>query len=191
MSEYTNQQIIDAFRSNNSKVIDDIYVMYFPMIKKLVSANSVNVEAEDIMSDAMIEIIYSIDKKPDFNLTYPFKSLLYRICKTNLIDKYRKEKSYTEVFSDTYDFENELIDDFNIDFIHKDSKRYSLFLKHFANINEKCQTLMSMFLDKIPIKDIANKLGLSEKFVKKRKFECKKMLIHNITKDPDFKNLKF
>lgn len=189
MANYTNQEIINAFRNNNSKVIDDLYIMHLPMIKKLASAYSINIEIEDIMGDAMIEIVYIIDKYSDFKFTNSFESLLYKICKNNLIDAYRKEKRHLEFINST-DIDSKIIDDINFEIFHKESKKYSLFLKHFVNINEKCQELITMYLDKIPIKDIALKLGISEKYVRKRKFECKKILIQNITNDPEYQNLK-
>ena len=64
-----------------------------------------------------------------------------------------------------------------------------LYQHHFISLPEDCQKIIKMFLDQIPFKEIAVKMGFkNEAYAKTRKYLCKNMLRKIILKDPRYKS---
>ena len=73
----------------------------------------------------------------------------------------------------------------------EEQERYKLYQKHFQTLHMDCQTILTMFLEKVPLRDIAKKMNIkSEKYLKKRKYQCKEILVKRIQNDANFKRLK-
>jgi DNA-directed RNA polymerase specialized sigma subunit len=68
-------------------------------------------------------------------------------------------------------------------------EQLQLYRKHFKELGEKCQTILSLFFAKVKMAEIAQKLDTSESFIKKKKFKCKEDLVSRIKSDPLFEEL--
>jgi len=67
--------------------------------------------------------------------------------------------------------------------------RERIFYKHFSQLPEDCRKVLRMYMDKVPLKKIAEAVGFrDENYAKVRKYLCKKLLIKRIVKDPDYIN---
>jgi DNA-directed RNA polymerase specialized sigma subunit len=64
------------------------------------------------------------------------------------------------------------------------SEKEALYFKHFRELGESCREILEAYFNKIPVKEIAEKLKTSESYIKKRKFNCKEKLIKSIQDDP-------
>jgi RNA polymerase sigma factor (sigma-70 family) len=191
MSKYSSEEIINAFRNSNSKILEDLYVYCFPSIRKLILLNKGRLnDAEDIFADAMTLCFLKIRDNPDFTLNCAFETYIYSICRHMWIDKLKYQKNYKEVFYDTNALCNMLIDDFDIEEFIRDNKRHFLYLKHFAGISSLCQKVIQMFLNKMSLALIAKETGVTENFAKKRNYECKKSLIKKIYADSEYNDTK-
>lgn len=74
--------------------------------------------------------------------------------------------------------------------ISHENEKYDLYRQHFDRLSDECKEILNLFLEKIPLKTIATKLGLkTEKYTKKRKYQCKEVLINNIKNDLRYKHL--
>lgn len=190
MDRYSNEEIILAFKTSNSKFLTNIYKSYFPMVKKLVLTNSGKIDdAEDLLGDALTTFLIHLEKNPDFNLTSSFRTYLYSICRNQWLDKLKLRKNYREIFydSDTYCKDlNEEIDNIIHDL---EVRKHLLFYKHFAKISETCRKILGMFFDKIALKEIALKLNISAAYVKKKNHECKKSLIEKVLNDKEYNSI--
>ena len=63
-----------------------------------------------------------------------------------------------------------------------------LFQKHFKRLEKDCQKLLLLFLKKVPLKDIAEELGIgSQQYIKRKKYKCKEQLVRYIKSDPNYK----
>ena len=190
MDKYSGEEIINAFRTSNSKVIKDIYVIHHPMIRKLVLTNNgIEADIEDLLSDAITVFVLNIQKDKKFVLTCTFSTYIYSVCRKLWLNKIRNRKNNSEILYDTNTISENIIDDYDIDELITDSKKYLLYLKHFSKISELCQKVIQMFLDKISIAEIAIKTGVSEISAKQRNYDCKKKLISNIMDDAEFGEL--
>ncbi|OFX59186.1 MAG: hypothetical protein A2046_02735 [Bacteroidetes bacterium GWA2_30_7] len=191
MEKYSNEQILDAFKTSESKILNDLYIIYYPMVRKLVKTNKGNdIDAQDLLSDALMAFMinYDINK---INLVCPFKTFIFAICSNIWANKIRHRRSHPEELFYIDKYYDESIIDSEIAGITQCSKKYLLYLKHFSKISELCQKILGMFLDQISLEQIAKETGVTEKYVRFRKFRCKKTLVDNIMSDSEFDEIIF
>ncbi|MFC2096620.1 hypothetical protein ACFLQ3_02865, partial [Bacteroidota bacterium] len=81
----------------------------------------------------------------------------------------------------------EEVPDINTDEYEK-NEQYKLYQKHFKRLEKDCQKLLQLFLKKVPLKEIADELGIeSQQYIKRKKYKCKEQLVRYIKSDPNFK----
>jgi DNA-directed RNA polymerase specialized sigma24 family protein len=72
-----------------------------------------------------------------------------------------------------------------------EQEQFRIYQKHFQLLHKDCQEILQLFLKKVPLKEIAQKMNIkSDKYLKKRKYACKEALIKRIQNDPDYKRLR-
>ena len=119
-------------------------------------------------------------------LTSSFKTFLYSICRNLWLQRLDRK-----LFS--YEFmENENLTDMqdSIQFEMRDAEneKYRLFQKHFLKLSEDCKKILKLFMNKVPLREIAEIMGFkTEKYAKTRKFMCKEKLKNAIFNDPNYK----
>lgn len=192
MENYSNDEIIKAFRDSDSKVLKNIYTIHYPTIRKLVLSNNGNVsEVEDLLSDALTAFLIKLNEDEAFVLTCSFSTFIYTICQNMWLNKLRFKKNYQEILCDTNKYSNTLAEELDIEEFIKDTKKHILYLRHFSKISELCQKVIQMFLDKISLSQIAIITGVTEGYAKSRNYYCKKILINNIMSDVEFKEISY
>jgi RNA polymerase sigma factor (sigma-70 family) len=188
MIHYTVEAILKGLKSNDNEVLNFIYRKYFPEIRFFVIKNSGSDEdAQDVFQEAII-IIYKKLRDGVLDLTCSFKTYLYSVCRIVWLKQLEKRKIKKDGFSD-----NQVFVDLQegVDEMAEEQERYKLYQKHFQTLHVDCQTILKLFLEKVPLKEIANRMNInSEKYLKKRKFQCKEILVKRIQNDPNFKKLK-
>ena len=188
MIHYTVEAILKGLKSNDSEVLNFIYRKYFPEIRFFVIKNSGSDEdAQDVFQEAII-IIYKKLRDGVLDLTCSFKTYLYSVCRIVWLKQLEKRKIKKDSFSD-----NQVFVDLQegVDEMAEEQERYKLYQKHFQTLHVDCQTILKLFLEKVPLKEIASRMNInSEKYLKKRKFQCKEILVKRIQNDPNFKKLK-
>jgi len=190
MDSFSNDEVMRAFRSSDSKIIGNIYTTYYPMVRKFVlTHNGKEKDIEDLLSDSLTAFLIHIDKHADFSLICSFRTYLFTICRNQWYHKLRDMKNYQEI---SYDNEENCLEiEGEIDDIVSDIEiqKQLLYYKHFAGITEACRKILGMFFDKISLKEIAQQMNVSEGYIKKRNFECKKSLVDKILADKDYKSI--
>ena len=191
MEKYSDELIIKHLRERKSDAVSYIVKKYLPMIKFMVSdynysegqiSASLNEDdAEDIFQESLYIIIKKIDSG-DLKLTVKFSTYLYAVCK-NLL-KYKLKKLITEQKYKTNEAENTVIVEDTAE-IYKTNKRQELFDHYFLLLSPVCKNILKMSWSDYSQTEIADKLGNTIKYIRKRKHECKKRLIELILKNPD------
>lgn len=188
MVHYTVEAIIDGLKTSDNVVLEYVYRKYFPVVRFFVIKNSgTDEDAQDIFQEALI-LIYRRLKEESLNLTCAFKTYLYSVCRILWLRQLEKRKIKTDGLVDNQVFVHleEQVED-----QAKEQERFRLYQKHFGTLRKDCQEILQLFLKKVPLKEIAKMVNISsEKYLKKRKYECKEMLIKRIQNDPTFKQLK-
>ena len=185
MIHFSDKAIIQGLKQKQERVIRYLYREYFPCILSMIEQNNgVYEDAEDIFQDGLV-ILYRKFSKGRGKLNCSLKTYFYAICKN--IWMQRLERTRKLVYRDDLE-----VDERSIQYQLRDEElrednlaRLRLLQMHFLNLPKDCQKLLLLFMDKIPLKEIARELGLSgEKYVKSRKYACKNMLRKKIINDP-------
>lgn len=185
---YTVEAILTGLRKSDNEVLRYVYKKYYPEIRFFVIKNSGSDEdAKDTFQEALI-VIYKKLKDDSLELNCSFKTYLYSVARIVWLRHLGKNRIQTDELSD-----NQIFVDFDADMdgLLSEQDRFRLYQKHFLTLHKDCQAILKMFLEKVPLKEIQVKLNLkSEKYVKKRKFQCKEILVKRIQNDPNYKHLK-
>jgi RNA polymerase sigma factor (sigma-70 family) len=183
----TDEVLIKGLKEQNSRCIRYLYKEYFPLAKSIAERNSGNYEdAEDLFQDSMV-VLYKRISKDNVNLKCGLKTFFFGICKNLWMQRLDRKWRllYSENMAEEPVGSYELADkEFSEEILEK--KR--LFHKHFLTLPRRCQKILLLYLEDLPLKKIAEKLGMkNEEYAKARKYSCKNMLRKRIMNDPQCK----
>ncbi len=187
MIHYTVEAILSGLVNSDNEILGYVYKKYYPEIRFFVIKNSgTDEDAKDTFQEALI-VIYKKLKSGNLELTCSFKTYLYSVARIIWMRHLEKNKIKTDELTDRQvfvDFED------NMELFLSEQERYKMYQKYFLTLHKDCQTILKLFLQKVPLKEIQAKLNLSsEKYVKKRKYQCKEILVKRIKNDPNYKLL--
>lgn len=186
MGEFTDQEIIECLRSRQSHVVRYLSDRYLPMIRLLIyKAGGTPEDAKDIFQDGLIIMIEKIDRD-DFVLTCKFKTFLYSVCRNlwlSVIEKRRAAANYLN---------RKLDEEIMIDFAEEyDNKVYQdLIINIYESLDPVCQKILKLYWEEYSPKEIAEKLGYTYGYVRKKKSECQQEFINRLQSHPDFLLIK-
>ncbi len=185
MRSIDNKVIIEGIRNQDKLILKEIYLVYFPVIKRyIIDNNGSEQDAKDVFQEGII-IIYRKIKAGNLNLTSSFKSYIYSVCRFIWIKQLSKDKEDAEKMDNYLEYEG--VQDIDIDEYEK-NEQYKLYQKHFKRLEKDCRKLLQMFLNKVPLKEIAKELGIdSQQYIKRKKYKCKEQLVRYIKSDPKYK----
>ena len=94
---HTDHRYIEALRSNDERMIREIYKQHATQALRWVVARGGSADdARDIFQEALIAV-FEKAQQPDFVLTCPLGALLHVICSRKWIDRFRQKSRDTEV----------------------------------------------------------------------------------------------
>lgn len=188
MRKYTDQEVLTGLRAGESFAVQYLAKENLPLIKYFISKNNGSDEdAKDIFQDALFILVEKVHAD-NFELQGSLTTYLFAICK-NLwlmaLDRQRVarkyEKQHVSELSVVQDDHSESSDDLFYE---------NLFRKCFESMDEVSQKILKMYWMEISPAEIAEKLGYSYGYVRKRKSECMKELKRRIMDHPDFKEFE-
>jgi RNA polymerase sigma factor (sigma-70 family) len=183
MTSYTDQQIIKSLKYRDNHVVSYISKKFLPMIKYMIKELNGEIEdAEDIFQEALIIIIKKIDSN-EFKLTAKFSTYLYAVCK-NLFEYKRKRERVAEKYI-LKQVSADVVADEDFSENYDQNYQYKIYKHYFAKLGASCQEILNLSWLDTPIKEIAEKIGSTQGYVRKKKHECKKRLIELILSNPD------
>lgn len=185
---YTVEAILEGLKTSDSNVLEYIYKKYFPIVRFFVIKNSgTDEDAKDVFQEAII-LIYKKLKDESLDLNCAFKTYLYSVCRILWLRQLEKKKVRNEVVTDNQVFVQ--LDE-DIEELVAEQEQFRIYQKHFQLLHKDCQEILQLFLKKVPLKEIAQKMNIkSDKYLKKRKYACKEALIKRIQNDPDYKRVR-
>jgi len=186
MEKYTDREIIQGLKSGESFAVKYLAKEFLPVITYFISKNSGNDEdAKDVFQDALFIIIEKIHSN-DFELQGALSTYLFAICKhlwLMELDRLKAAKNYQLRY---------LVDSKEMDCSERgDSVFYeNIFRQCFNAMDEISQKILKMYWMEISPAEIAEKLGYSYGYVRKKKSECMKELKNRIMEHPDYNELE-
>ena len=184
----TDKALIQGIRNHESPVLQYVYDTYYPIIEGYILHNQGSREqARDIFQEAMI-VVYNKVKLGQLELTCKFGTYLYAICKKMWIQERKKYLLRNEklrrqamMVQDPGPADDPLLQ----------NHLNHLFNKHFGDLSEDCQKILSMYFNNFSVEDIRTAMNYKNiHHTADRKYRCKKGLVKRIVNDPLFKRLK-
>jgi RNA polymerase sigma factor (sigma-70 family) len=184
VKEFTDSEIIDCLRSRQSYVVHYLSDRYLPMIRLMVTnLGGTNEDARDIFQEGLMIILEKIDCR-EFALTCKFKTFLYCICenlwKSVIISRRRAASYLTRRLDESESDFTEIMDNE----IYRD-----IFRKAFNTLDPGAQSILKLYWEEYSPKEIAEKLGYTHGYVRKRKCEAQAELIEKVKKHPDYRKI--
>lgn len=186
MKKYTDQEIIQGLKSGESYAVKYLAKEYLPVIRYYISKNSGNEEdAKDVFQDALYIIIEKIHNN-DFVLQGTLSTYLFAICKNlwlMVLDRQKAAKNYEL---------RRMADQMDNDFTESVDRVFyeNIFRQCFEAMDQVSKKILKMYWMEISPTEIADKLGYSYGYVRKKKSECMKELKNRIINHPDFNELE-
>ena len=186
METYTDREIIQGLKSGESYAVKFLAREFLPVISYFISKNSGNEEdAKDVFQDALFIVIEKINNN-DFDVQGALSTYLFAICKHLWLielDRQKAAKNYLlrHLIEAKEIDTSELVDNVFYE---------NVFRQCFNAMDEISQKILKMYWMEISPTEIAEKLGYSYGYVRKRKSECMKELKNRIMEHPDYNELE-
>lgn len=185
-SNTQDQQLLEGILNADNQAIEAIYSLALPAVISWVKENNGSEsDARDIFQEALIALFRKVESG-EFKLTCTLKSFLRIMCRNLWLSRLRNKQNQASSLDgiETVDL------DADLESRLEQSEKEQLFFKHFDLLGENCRKIMQWFFEKVPLKQIAEKLDTSESYIKKRKFICKEKLVKAIQNDERFEELR-
>ena len=178
----TETDYLNGIAENNYAVLQRIYRESLPDVIRHVQKNSGTVDdAKDIFQEAILVVYHKI-KENTLKLTTTFPAYLFAICKNLWLKKLRSKDSQMLPLSFTWGLKVET--EYEENFLK--SRKWQLFNNKFTALAEECQKVLQMLFNGKSGKEIADEMGYTEAYAKRKKYKCKLGLMEAVRKDPEF-----
>lgn len=186
MKEYTDNEIIECLRNRQSYVVHYLSDRYMPMIKLMVSQTGGSTEdARDIFQDGLIIMLEKLDDK-QFALTCKFKTFLYCVCEhlwKTLLEKRVAASKYLNRTSEP-EFEKDFTEVMDHQMYEK------IFQEVFKTLDPISRKILKMYWEEKTPQEIADKLGYTNGYVRKKKCEAQSELTEKVKNHPDYVRIR-
>lgn len=170
----TDQEIFTGIAQQDNRTFQFLYREYQGKILGMVQKNNGNAEdALDVFQEGIIGLWTNIEKgKFQLQESAKISTYLFALCRNIWISKLRKRKVMFTVDERT---QGELIDE--VDDMEEQYEQIKTLEDRFRQLGDRCQQILKLFYyQKIALKDIAQRLSITEKTAKNNKYRCMQKL---------------
>ncbi len=184
MIHYSDEAILEGLRLRSDYIINFAYKEFYPLIKFLVTDNGgIEEDAEAIFQDGIVTLYNKISQN-QLELTSPFKTYIYSVCRSLWLQKLNRRKAIYDKLKDVEEF-IELPKDMLCEASIKETELHRIIQIHFLSLPDSCQKVLRLFIHKTPVKEIAGIMGFkTENYTKTRRCLCKDDLKKRVADDP-------
>lgn len=174
---HQDQRYLLALINSDTVLVNEIYKKCAGKVKSFVVFNNgTSSDAEDIFQEALVDI-YHQAKYKDLQLTCPFEPFFLLVCKRKWLNVLKK-KSVLQVTNNEDDLLLIGEDTFEQAERLEDQKLQSdLFLKAFEQLGDRCKEIIQWSMKGDAQEKIAEALGVTYGYLRKKKSECMASLI--------------
>ncbi len=186
---HPDQKYIEALLKNDTILLSEIYEKFAPKVVGYIKKNSGDdSRAQDIIQETLITI-YKQAKEKELKLTCPFDAYFFLLCKRKWLNELKKS-SQKEV---TINEEVVSINDESVRFAEETeifNAKHELFTEMFDQLGKACKELLKVTFTIKSMEEVAQKLGQSYAYVRKKKSLCIGQLTQLVQNAPKFNRLK-
>jgi len=185
VKDYTDNEIIECLRNRHSYVVQYLSDRYLPMIRLMVTQLGGTAEdSKDIFQEGLMIMLEKIDDRK-FALTCKFKTFLYCVCENLWKSVIVKRQAAINYFTRRVEPEDEIdfteVMDSNL---HKE-----IFVSVYETLDPISKKILKLYWEEISPQEIADKLGYSYGYVRKKKCEAQAELVEKVKKHPDYQKI--
>lgn len=177
MAIHSDQRFIEGLLQNDRLVVEEIYRRFAPGIKRHILQNSGSEDdAADIFQESLIDI-YNQAKYKGLQLICPFEPFLLLVCKRKWLNEIKKRghSPVTKSLDALSDFGEDVFA--AAENLSRDEEKARVFMRQFERLGEKCKEILRMSLTGDRQEKIAEALGVSYGYLRKKKSECMATLL--------------
>ena len=177
MSIPPESDIVKAFKSNNTRVIQQFYSNNYKKVEAMILRNNgMPVDAKDIYQEAFIALwknVLNNNYKPKSEAS--IEAYLYQIAKFKWLDVLKSSEKKKTVYT------NDIIDgrtnSKNVNELIELEKKYNLVEEAFIHLGNNCQKVLTDFyIKRKSMAEIANEQGITINSAKNKKYRCLQQL---------------
>ena len=180
MPTHPDQRYIEGLLHNDGPMVDEIYRKYANTIRSFILKNNGSEDdAADIFQEALIDL-YNQARFKDLQLSCPFEAFLLLVCKRKWYNL-QKKRGQHRVTNSTEEVSQVGEDVFAAaERLAMEESRARLFTEQFARLGEKCREILTLCLTGGAQEKIAERLGVTYGYLRKKKSECMATLLSYI-----------
>lgn len=186
---HPDQKYVDALVENNAALIREIYDKFVPKVIGYIRKNSGDeAAARDIVQETLITI-YDQAKTKGLQLTCPFDAYFFLICKRKWLNMLKKsgnkevtiEEERLYISDDAHERaeENRAFDE-----------KQQLYMTMLSKLGESCKKIITLGFSSLSMMEVAEQLGVTYAYARKRKSVCLAQLTQLIQESPLYERLK-
>ncbi|HMQ62533.1 MAG TPA: sigma-70 family RNA polymerase sigma factor [Flavilitoribacter sp.] len=182
-----DKTLLEGIKSADREQVQRFYDEYMPgIIQFVVSHGGTEDDARDVFQDG-VYFLYRKVITDDLILTASLRTYLLAVCRNIWRTRLRDHR---ELRLQPDEGESAPDGSQDIEQLIFRAGRDRLYREHFNRLGDQCRQILELFFAKVRLVEIAEKLNLTEKYIKKRKFTCKESLVESIKKDPRYEELR-
>ena len=183
--EYTDKEIVEGLRNRHGNVVRYLSAKYLPLVRLMVvKRGGTSEDAKDVFQEGLMVVIENIDSR-QFALTCKFKTYLYCICE-HLWQRVARQKKSVSLYLDRLE---DPVEDVDLSGKLDDEVCWEMFISAFDTLDSLGQTILKLYWLKLSPADIAEMLGYSYTYIKKKKCEAQAELTEKVKNHPEYKKI--
>ncbi len=187
---HPEHRYVVALLENDHRTIREIYQRYAAQVKQLVCANSGTPDdARDLFQEALLLIARQARDK-GLVLSCPFGAYLYVLCRRKWLNELKRRQRSEVTIREAEPYKGNSDAEALADAALEEDARRQLFQHYFNKLSKSCRTLIQLSWSGISMQEVAEQLGYTYAYARKRKSECIAQLTQWIQASPLFKVLK-
>jgi len=186
MEKNSDQYIIQRIRAREDNAFVYLQVKFQDSIRLMVlEMGGSKEDAKDVFSEGLVALICLVDRE-DFVLNCRLGTLVYALCKNTWLLQLEKQAAVRNYQVRRLDNPDEQ------DFTEESDQQlyHDIFWESFKKMDKVCQDILGGYLKEISPKEIADTMGYSYGYVRKRKSLCHGYLMKLIEGHPTYIKIK-
>lgn len=186
---HKDQKYIEALLQNNSSLLREIYQKFSPKIIRYISQNSGDEDAaQDVIQETLVTI-YHQAKEKELVLTVPFDAYFFLLCKRRWLNELKKSNkiqvtNVEEFVSISDDAQKQVAE------TELFESRTALFQSKLKELSQSCRDLLEKVFVINSMRKVAEILGISYAYARKKKSQCIGKLTQLVQKSASYQRLK-
>ncbi|SEL22645.1 RNA polymerase sigma factor, sigma-70 family [Aquimarina amphilecti] len=186
---HSDQKYIQALLNNDSILLNEMYRKFAPKVVSYIKKNSGDdSKAQDIIQETLITI-YNQAKEKKLVLTCPFDAYFFLLCKRKWLNELKKNSvNKVTINEEVVSIDDESLQQAEDTLVFE--ARNALFVEVFDQLGNTCKELLKATFAIKSMEKVAEKLGQSYGYVRKKKSLCIGKLTKMMQSSPKYNKIK-